>query len=278
MTNRLLARYEKLLTWLTLPVVYSKLLSSNQNRREPVAASSLFTMALKTTLTSHRVPTASHYYEHLTMAAALLGVPEDTPGAVVECGCFKGGSTINLSLACALAGRELHVYDSFAGLPEPGEADLAHDLLDRPLLHTYEAGMYSGGLEEVRGNVARYGKIGVCSFHPGFFSDSMADFSTPCILAFVDVDLRSSLEDCVRALWPNLADGGMLYIHEAEHRHIVDLFYDQEWWREEMGVDAPGLLGGGTGLGLEPSDGLWRSGLAFTVKNPPVHEYATVAG
>jgi O-methyltransferase len=278
MTKRLLARYEKLLTWLTLPVVVAHLLDANRKRLKPVSQLRIFLMSLKTTLTSHRVQTASHYYEHLTMIAALLGTPEDTPGVVVECGCFKGGSTINLSLGCALAGRELSVYDSFQGLPEPEKADLAHMLLDRPVLHAYEAGMYSGGLEEVRANVARYGKIDVCSFHPGFFSDSMADFSTPCVVAFVDVDLRSSLEDCVRALWPNLVDGGAIYIHEAEHREMVDLFYDQEWWNRELGVDAPGLVGGGTGLGLEPRDGVWRSGLAFTVKNPLVREYVTVAG
>jgi hypothetical protein len=224
------------------------------------------------------VETASHYYEHLTMISAFLGMPEHVEGVVVECGCFKGGSTVNLSLGCDLAGRELHVYDSFEGLPAPEEGDVAHTLLDKSLVHTYEAGMYAGALDEVRGNVTRYGKIDVCSFHKGFFSESMADFDTPVVLAFIDVDLVSSLADCVRALWPHLADNGSIFIHEAEHREMVDFFYDQTWWRDELGVDAPGLIGGGTGLGLSPQDGLWGSGLAFTVKNPRVAEYAAIAG
>ena len=38
-------------------------------------------------------------------------------GVVVECGCFLGGSTANLSLVCEVVGRELIVYDSFEGLP-----------------------------------------------------------------------------------------------------------------------------------------------------------------
>ena len=278
MRHRLLARYQKLLTWLTLPVVLSRLFAANDRRQRRISTRALVRMALKTTLTSHRVQTASHYYEHLTMISAFLGMPEDTEGVVVECGCFKGGSTINLSLGCDLAGRELHVYDSFEGLPDPVDGDVAHTLMDRPLIHTYEAGMYAGALEEVRGNVARYGKVDLCSFHPGFFSESMANFDTDCVLAFIDVDLRSSLEDCVRAIWPRLADGGSIFIHEAEHREMVDLFYDQDWWRAELDADAPGLIGGGTGLGLEPQDGLWGSGLAFTVKNPRVTEYATVAG
>ena len=278
MSFRLLARYQKLLTWLSLPIVLGRLFEANRRRLRPVARFALLRMALKTTLTSHRVPTASHYYEHLTMISAFLGMREDTDGVIVECGCFKGGSTINLSMGAKLAGRELHVYDSFQGLPDPTDGDLAHTLLGRPVVHTYEAGMYAGGLQEVKGNVAAHGEIDVCSFHPGFFSESMADFRTPVVLAFVDVDLRSSLEDAVKAVWPHLADGGSFFIHEAEHREMVDFFYDQEWWRSELGVEAPGLIGGGTGLGLEPQGGVWGSGLAFTVKNPLVHEYAAVAG
>jgi O-methyltransferase len=278
MTQRLLSRYQKLLTWLALPVILSRLFEANARRRRPVAKAALLRMALKSTLTSHRVQTASHYYEHLTMISAFLGMPEDVPGVVVECGCFKGGSTINLSMGAKLAGRELHVYDSFAGLPDPEAGDLSHTLLGRPVVHTYEAGMYAGSLPEVRGNVERYGNVEVCSFHPGFFSDSMAGFDTPVVMAFVDVDLVSSLEDTVRAIWPKLADGGSFFIHEAEHQEMVDFFYDQTWWRENLDSDAPGLIGGGTGIGLEPQDGLWGSGLAFTVKNPRVREYAVVAG
>ena len=273
-----LARYQKLLTWLTLPVILARLFEANRTRQRPVARRALLRMALKSTLTSHRVPTASHYYEHLTMISAILAMSESTDGVVVECGCFKGGSTINLSLGCELADRELHVFDSFEGLPDPDADDVSHTLLGRPLVHTYQAGMYAGGLEEVRSNISRYGRVDVCSFHPGFFAESMRAFSMECVLAFIDVDLRSSLEDCVRAIWPRLADGGRLFIHEAEHREMVDLFYDREWWRDELGVDEPGLIGGGTGLGLEPRDGLWRSGLAFTVKNPSVREYAVLSG
>jgi O-methyltransferase len=252
------ARHQEPLTWLTLPVVLARLFEANRWRSRPVAPLQLLRMALTTTLTSHRVETASHYCEDLTMISAFRGMPENTDGVVVDCGCFRGGSTINLSLGCALAGRELHVYDSFERRPDPAETRPAHLL------------------EEVRSNVERYGRLDVCSFHPGFFSDSMSGFDSECVLASVDVDLRSSLEDCVRALWPYLADGGSLFLHEARHREMVDFFDDQEWWRE--GVDAPGLIGGGTGLGLKPQNGMWGSGLAFTVKNPRVHQYATVAG
>jgi hypothetical protein len=45
------------------------------------------------------------------------------PGVVVECGIWKGAWAANLSLVCRIVGRQLHIYDSFRGLPAPQEGD-----------------------------------------------------------------------------------------------------------------------------------------------------------
>ena len=57
------------------------------------------------------------------MAVKLLEIPPEVEGVVVECGCYLGGSTANLSLVCEIVGRELMVYDSFEGLPDPDPRD-----------------------------------------------------------------------------------------------------------------------------------------------------------
>jgi hypothetical protein len=44
------------------------------------------------------------------------------------------------------------------------------------------------------------------------------------------VDLRASLETCVRTIWPMLVDGGALFVHEARHHEIASLFFDDAWW------------------------------------------------
>jgi hypothetical protein len=44
-------------------------------------------------------------------------------------------------------------------------------------------------------------------------------------MAFVDIDLRSSLEDCIRSLWPFLQIGCRLYTHEAADISIASLFF-----------------------------------------------------
>lgn len=200
------------------------------------------------------------------MAAQLLGMPEHISGCVVECGSFHGGSTANLSLAAALARRELHVFDSFAGLPAPQDRDSAHRIPHLSTVHTYEAGMYSGSELEVRANVERHGQINICHFHKGWFEETLPDFQEPVVLAFLDVDLRSSLETCVRALWPLLVPGGTLFVHEAPHLEISSLFFDELWWREHLDAPAPGLVGAGCGLGLTPGVAGWRSWIGYAVK------------
>jgi len=55
---------------------------------------------------------------YLLMAMKLLELPPETKGDIIECGCWQGGSTINLSIISAITGRKLRVCDSFEGLPD----------------------------------------------------------------------------------------------------------------------------------------------------------------
>ena len=153
---------------------------------------------------TQRIPTASHWLEHLAIATEILRLPPSVDGVVLEFGCFKGGSTANLSLACQLASRRLVVCDSFAGLPQPDADESTPDLLF-PVQRTkksYAQGQYAGSLDEVRHNVAQHGCLEVCDFVPGYFQETLPRFNARVATAFIDVDLRSSLECCLAWLWP----------------------------------------------------------------------------
>ena len=213
---------------------------------------------------TRNVPTLSHFYEHVAMATAILQIPSSVEGCVVECGTYMGGSTANLSLACALTGRRLEVFDSFEGLPAPDARDRVR-VLGRGEAE-YAEGAYAASLEDVRANVTRWGRVDVCNFHRGFFEETMPGFSLPCAMAFLDVDLRGSAETCLKSLWPLLAAECRLYTHEAEELHMAALFFDSPWWREQLGTEAPGLAGAGSGLGLVPEWGAFVSELGFTIK------------
>jgi len=223
-----------------------------------------------------RVVTASGLLDQVVMVTEILRVPRGITGAVVECGSFQGGSTVNLSLVCGLVGRKLHVFDSFAGLPEPSTADKLHILPSIKELRAFEKGDFCGTLETVKSNVQRYGSLGVCQFHVGYFDKTMPVFTDPCVFAFCDVDLRSSLETCVEHLWPLLADRCYLFTHEANHMEIASLFFDSWWWQEHLQTSSPGLVGGGSGLGLYVSDqGFFRSSIGFATKNIRPVDFAT---
>lgn len=207
--------------------------------------------------------------EQALLHSFVLRLPKELPGVVVECGAYKGSTSAVLSLACRRARRILHVFDSFSGLPQPDEADKEHHLVGQGVVHAYERGAWAATLKETTANIARYGEISSCQFHPGFFDQTLNNFNEPVALAFCDVDLRSSLESCVRFLWPLLLDGAFFFVHEAHHFEIAHLFYDREWWIRNLGCDAPGLVGAGSGIGLGlNSHGFYSSSLGLAIKNP----------
>jgi O-methyltransferase len=265
---RLIARRipSALVTILLLPVVARRFF-----RRETGSAYGL-TFARKLRLLATmicnnvRVPSASNFICHVLMAAEILNVPPDTPGVIVECGCYKGGSTVNLSLVAAVCGRRLHVFDSFEGLPEPDADDSGHVVMAERLVRTYATGAYAGTLAEVTSNVRRFGALAASEFHQGLFSDTLPDFDEPVVFAYLDVDLATSEKTCLRHLWPLLVPGAFVFTDEAHHLEIAELFFDRPWWQSELHAPPPGLVGAGSGLGLFLHEGGFRSSIGYTVK------------
>ena len=202
--------------------------------------------------------------QHLRLAEEVLRIPPTIPGAVVECGCYGGGSTATLSLACAATGRELYVCDSFEGLP-PNEH--WNRLTDGSVTRWGTGELASpGSLEGVRWNVARHGDVSVCRFVPGFFDRTLPEL--PCrevAMVFEDADLVSSVQDCVRYLWPKLQPGCKFFSHEPWSVDIVAMFFDDAFWRESVGGPAPGFVGSG---GAGTDGGRYQiPGLGYAVKD-----------
>jgi O-methyltransferase len=223
-----------------------------------------------------KVVRATDIGEQFAIVSAVLNLK--SPGAVVECGTYQGASAVGLSVACALTGRKLYICDSFKGLPEPAVGDQDHAIMRDSLIATYQKGSWLGSLEVVRDNIQKYGDLSVCSFIEGYFDRTLPNFSEPVALAFCDVDLVESLKTCMQYLWPLMTDGGLFFAHEAHHYEIASLFYDRQWW-SEMGFQAPGLVGAGSGIGLFlQADGTFGSSLGYTIKNPTATEQSFERG
>jgi O-methyltransferase len=207
-------------------------------------------LAISVLRNSTRLGSATNYVEQLELVKAVLAIPPNLLGDVAEFGCYKGFSSSSLSLACRAVGRRLFVFDSFEGLPDRGEvrAILNGDLLK------YKRGDFTGTLDEVRSNIAKYGDLQSCVLVAGFFDETLPRLSDErFVLIFEDADLPSSVRSVLRWAWPRLQPGCLFYTHEARDLEVVKLFFNDELWSSLHGEAAPGIVGSGSGLMLLPS-------------------------
>lgn len=134
-----------------------------------------------------------------SLAQAQAGLP----GCMAEVGVFQGCSARLISLASG--GRPLHLFDTFAGLPEPGQ-----DERDR-----MRAGHYAASLAGVEAFLQDRPEV---SFHAGLFPDTAG----PCMgerFSFVhlDVDLKSSTRACLEFFYPRMVPGGIILTHDYSY-------------------------------------------------------------
>lgn len=204
------------------------------------------------------VDTFTHIHRHveihsspadaLSMAEALLSSTAE--GAMIECGCFAGGTTAKLSILARLLGKSLVVFDSFEGLPTTSTDDAVdyHSRFTRTF--RWEPGACNASLERTRSVVEKYGDISVCTFKKGWFSDTLTDEHLPAQIgfAYTDVVLPSSARDCFRALWPRLSDGAVYFSRDVAFTKVLQALFDERLWRDELHDFPPILFGAGYGM------------------------------
>jgi hypothetical protein len=191
-----------------------------------------------------RVQCQHNPMELLAIVEDILDVPASTPGVIVECGAFTGGSSAKLSLAASMAGRRLIVCDSFQGLPRTGDED------DREQGKSlFRRGDYASPLDTVRSNVARHGRPEVVTYVAGWFDESLPALGDlPIACTYWDVDLAESFRACARHLWSGLVPSAKAFIHDIDRQAVVRVFTDVSWWQRELGLQPPVLVGAGVGL------------------------------
>lgn len=123
-------------------------------------------------------------------------------GDLWECGVYKGGTATMLAQmladAPARATTRLHLFDTFAGMPE---TDPQHDW--------HRSGDFSDtSLEAVR---SRVGHRELVRYHQGLIPDSFATHADATIaFAHVDVDIHQAVLDCCTFIVPRLVHGGIM--------------------------------------------------------------------
>jgi O-methyltransferase len=162
------------------------------------------------------------------------------PGDIVECGVWRGGSMQAIARVLAAhgeTGRELHLFDTFEGMPPPTEEDVRHGgppaaelLATRPKTAQVWA---IADLEDVKAGMAQVGyppeRI---HYHPGLVEETIpAGAPERIALLRLDTDWYASTKHELEHLYDRVPSGGVVIIDDYDYwdgsRRAVDEFVAQ---------------------------------------------------
>jgi O-methyltransferase len=168
-------------------------------------------------------------------------VRNDLPGAIVECGVWKGGSIMAVALTLLQLGvrdRKLYLYDTFEGMAEPSELDIdvhgqaASRLMANADKRSSSVWAYSP-LEQVERAVYDTGyDPAQIVFVKGKVEETLPD-AAPSEIALLRLDTdwyESTCHELIH-LYPRLVHGGVLIIDDYGHwqgaRRAVDEYINE---------------------------------------------------
>jgi len=147
------------------------------------------------------------------------------PGAVVECGVWRGGSMMAAALTLLSMGVDdvdLFLFDAFGKMPMPSDRDV--DAWGRPASRLFEDGndanaipeLAIGPVEGVRRNLESTGYPSEhIQFVQGMVEDTVpAQAPEQIALLRLDTDWYASTAHEMRHLFPRIVDGGVLIIDD----------------------------------------------------------------
>lgn len=167
-------------------------------------------------------------------------VDRQVPGAFVECGVWRGGSAMLVAHALLERRetcRDIWLYDTFFGMPDPGEGDV--DFTGRSAAEQLRGGrgdsddlvLAYASLEEVQANMSRtaYSAERV-RYVPGLVEDTIPSQAPQSIAILrLDTDWEASTRHELTHLWPRLSLGGVVIIDDYGHwagaRRAVDGYF-----------------------------------------------------
>jgi O-methyltransferase len=163
------------------------------------------------------------------------------PGAIVECGVWRGGSMMAAALALLEAGdaRDLYLFDTFAGMTAPTDLDVDHRG-DTALASYSEtlAGDHSdwcyASIEDVTANLRSTGyPTQRCHFIAGDVLQTIPTCAPEEIAILrLDTDWYESTRHELTQLFPRLQPGGILIVDDYGHwngcRQAVDEYFGRE--------------------------------------------------
>jgi len=132
---------------------------------------------------------------------------DKVPGAVVECGVLDGGTAALMAFGTAKSGRNIHLFDSWEGLPEASEKD-------------GDAKMWAGDVVGSQRRVVSIFSIlkinsSRVTFHKGYFDQTFSKAKIDQIaLLHIDADFYNSVRLVLETWEPCVSPGGYIQIDD----------------------------------------------------------------
>jgi hypothetical protein len=141
---------------------------------------------------------------------------DNTRGNFVECGVYNGSTAgIIAHVAKDNSQRHIWLFDSFEGLPEPGEKDVVTYEVEEP-----EKGRYAGSEDKAKELLFKLLRLDKSRIHlvKGWFNDTLPRTETGSIaLLHLDCDLYESVKSCLEELYDNVVQNGCIVIDDYTH-------------------------------------------------------------
>jgi O-methyltransferase len=156
---------------------------------------------------------------------ALAERPAKPGEAMLEAGCFQGGSSAKFSILCKLLGYRLHIYDSFCGVEDMKPEDTAE---------SYDfSGEFASPESVLLDHLKRYGEPDVCDTHPGWFADTLGGrpLPYPVRVAYIDCDLAKGTHEVLESVVPALTEDGWAFSQDYHIKPVRDLLSDPQTWQ-----------------------------------------------
>ena len=166
-------------------------------------------------------------------------------GAIVECGVYRGGCMMAVALTLSRLGaeRDLYLYDTFEGMPAPGDGDVSH----AGVQGNRYTGACRASLEEVRANLESTGfDVDRIHYVAGRVEDTLPASAPESIaLLRLDTDWYESTYHELTHLYPRLSTGGPLLIDDYGHwkgcRRAVDRYFAEHGGRGFLSRVSPSV-------------------------------------
>jgi len=123
---------------------------------------------------------------------------EKISGEIAEVGVYQGGSS---RIICSVKGsRELHLFDTFEGIPEVGSLD------------KFRKGQFASQYEDTMNYLKDEENV---HFHKGIFPDTAGPIMDKRFsFVHLDVDTFESTAACLEFFYPRMNQGGIIISHD----------------------------------------------------------------